>query len=94
MGVVQSIPTRRNLQPSVSAFGPRIRIERRQLKGHTSDTNRPISQVLDFKILPGMRDHPTTVMVRASLLAILTVDHIDYLIRRYAIGYWLRIPLR
>jgi hypothetical protein len=77
MGVVQSIATRRNLQPSVSAFGPRTRIERRQLK-----------------ILPGMRDHPTTVMVRASLLAILTVDHIDYLIRRYAIGYWLRIPLR
>jgi hypothetical protein len=63
-------------------------------KGHTSDTRRPISQVIDFKILPGMGDHPTSVMVRALLLAILTVDHIDYLIRRYAIGYWLRIPLR
>ena len=36
----------------------------------------------------------TSVMVRALLLAILAVDHIDYLIRRYAIGYWLRIPLR
>ena len=63
-------------------------------KGHTSDTRRPISQVIDFKILPGMGDHPTSVMVRALLLAILTVDHIDYLMRRYAIGYWLRIPLR
>ena len=46
MGIMQSIPSRRNLQPSVSAFGPRIRTERRQLKGHTSDTKRRISQVL------------------------------------------------
>ena len=92
MGIVQSIPTRRNLQPSVSAFGPRIRIERRQLKGHTSDTKQPISQVLDFKIPPGMGDHPTSMMVRALLLAILTVDHIDYLIRRYAIGILAKNP--
>jgi hypothetical protein len=35
----------------------------------------------------------TSVMVRALLLAIFTVDHIDYLVRRYVIGYWLRIPL-
>ena len=62
--------------------------------GRTSMSQGLRVLVLDFKILPGMGDHPTSMLVRALLLAILTVDHIDYLMRRYAIGYWLRIPLR